>query len=138
MARHLRHRIAQRYPTVTTPIHWEVAKMGRRGPKPKLQWAEAAIIELSSFGAAVVAPAEWCAPVGAKVQVRWGGLVGSVHVRREAHYSRSSGLKLYGIEFADNPSELGKALYEHLVLPQIGLQASGADAGSPAVWTPQP
>ena len=136
MARNLRHRIAQRYPTVTTPIQWEVAKLGRRGPKPKLQWAEAAIIELSAFGAAVVAPAEWAVPVGVRVKVRWGGLEGTVLVRREAHYSRSSGLKLYGVEFADNPSELGKALYEQLILPQLALQ--GAEAGSPAVWTGQP
>ena len=97
MARSLRHRIAPRYPTATTPISWEVPKQGRRGPKPKLQWAEAAIIELSAFGAAVVAPQEWAVPVGGRVQVRWGGLVGTVIVRRAAHYSRSSGLMLYGV-----------------------------------------
>lgn len=138
MARHLRHRIAQRYPTVTTPIEWEVAKMGRRGPKPKLQWAEAAIIELSAFGAAVVAPIEWAVPVGHRVNVRWAGLAGSVLVRRDAHYSRSSGLKLYGVEFADNPSDLARALYEQLIVPQIGAQAAEADRGAPAVWSPSP
>ncbi|MCB0970428.1 MAG: hypothetical protein KDA97_02760 [Acidimicrobiales bacterium] len=128
MARSLRHRIAPRYPTATTPISWEVPKQGRRGPKPKLQWAEAAIIELSAFGAAVVAPQEWAVPVGGRVQVRWGGLVGTVIVRRAAHYSRSSGLMLYGVEFAENPSDLSRALYEHLIVPQIGIHA--ADQGS--------
>ena len=52
-------RIAQRFPVATTPIEWKVPKRRNVTPRSRTMWAEAAVIELSVMGAAIVAPVRW-------------------------------------------------------------------------------
>jgi hypothetical protein len=123
-------RIAQRFSVATTPIEWVVPKRRGLDARSKAVVAEAAIIELSVMGAAIVAPVQWRAVTGSKVQVRWQGHVGLVYIRREVPFRGSAKFALYGAEFADNPSELGRALFEELV-----AQPAAADARHAAAAT---
>ena len=52
-------RIAQRFRVATTPIEWVVPKRRGLDARSKSVLAEAAIIELSVMGAAIVAPLKW-------------------------------------------------------------------------------
>lgn len=137
-----RSRIAQRYPVPTTAITWEVPKRRRGGVSAKRYQAEAAIVEVSLMGAAIVAPERWAAVLGTRVAVRWGEVSGSVVIRRSEPMPGSTDLVRYGVEYLDNPSTLGLALYDRLVVARQHLLptepgAPRLDRGpGPARWTP--
>lgn len=146
-------RIAQRFRVATTPIRWTVPKRKGLDARSKPVSAEAAIIELSVVGAAIVCPLKWCAVTGSKVQIEWEGIAGFVLIRREVPFPGSTKLAMYGVEFADNPSLVGKALFDHLVAEPAaaagarvaaaaaeavigGYEAAPAhDPGQPAMWS---
>ncbi|WP_426571526.1 hypothetical protein [Aquihabitans sp. McL0605] len=111
---------------VTTPITWKVRKRGRT----RLSVAEAAVVQLSVVGAAIVAPDRWEAPVGTRVEVFWEGYAAWVVVRREAPYQDTENFRIYGVEYCDARSELGPAIYDRLV-----VEAQAAPIG-PALWLP--
>lgn len=125
-------RIAQRFRVATTPIEWVVPKRRGLDARSKSVLAEAAIIELSVMGAAIVAPLKWRAVTGTKVQVRWEDKTGLVLVRREVPFPGSSKVAMYGVEFADNPSELGRALFERLVVETAAANDAHAAAAAAA------
>ena len=108
-------RIAQRYRVPTTVIEWAVPRKSWITGGQKLQREQAAIIEVSVVGAAIVAPDDTAVAVGSKLDVYWTGVKGHIIVRRVTRYPGSDDLLLYGVEYADNPSILGAALFEHLV-----------------------
>ena len=108
-------RIAQRYRVPTTPVEWAIPRKSWVTGGQKLHREQAAIIELSVVGAAIVAPDSTALAIGSKVDVYWSGTKGSVIVRRIARYPGSTDLLLFGVEYGDNPSILGTALFEHLV-----------------------
>ena len=108
-------RIAQRFPVATTEVAWLVPKRRGLDARSKPVWTEAAVIEISVMGLAIVCPDKWRAVIGTRVDLRWEGMTGHILVRREAPFPRSTNLVMYGAEFADNPSELGRALFERLV-----------------------
>ena len=127
-------RIAQRFRVATTPIQWVVPKRRGLDARSKSVLAEAAIIELSVMGAAIVCPVKWRAVTGSRVQIEWQGITGYVHIRREVPFPGSNKLALYGVEFADNPSVVGKALFDHLVAgPAAASGARVAAAAAEAV-----
>jgi hypothetical protein len=146
-------RIAQRFRVTTTPIHWLVPKRKGLDARSKLYSTEAAVIELSVMGAAIVCPLKWRAVTGARVQIEWEGITGFVHIRREVPFPGSSKVAMYGVEFADNPSVVGKALFDHLVAEpaaKVGAKVAAAaaeaviggyeeapahDPGQPVMWT---
>jgi len=131
----IRHqRIAQRFRVATTPIRWTVPKRKGLDARSKLVTVEAAVIELSVMGAAIVCPLKWRAVTGSRVQIEWEGITGVVHIRREVPFPGSSKLAMYGVEFADNPSMVGKALFDHLVAgPAAASGARVAAAAAEAV-----
>ncbi len=134
----IRHqRIAQRFPVATTPVEWKVPKRRGANPRSKSVWAEAAIIELSVAGAAVVAPLKWRAITGSKVEVRWGDLSGLVVVRREVAFPRSTTMAMYGVEYADNASPFALNLFERLVV-QPAMDATAREAAASAAVAAQP
>ncbi|MFN8019247.1 MAG: hypothetical protein U0P45_14150 [Acidimicrobiales bacterium] len=108
-------RIAQRYRVPTTPVQWDVPKKSWITGGSKLHREQAAVIEVSVVGAAIVAPDTTALGIGSKVEVYWNGTKGNIIVRRVARYPGSTDLLLFGVEYADNPSILGTALFEHLV-----------------------
>jgi hypothetical protein len=122
-------RIAQRFRVATTPIEWLVPKRRGLDARSKVVVAEAAVIEMSVMGAAIVCPLKWRAVTGSRVEVRWEGMSGLVLVRREVPFPGSTKVAMYGVEFADNPSELGKAMFDALVVEPAGV----ADARVAAV-----
>jgi hypothetical protein len=122
-------RIAQRFQVATTPIEWLVPKRRGLDARSKPVVAEAAVIELSVMGAAIVCPLKWRAVTGTRVEVRWEGLTGLVLVRREVPFPGSTKVAMYGVEFADNPSELGRAMFERLV----AVPGAAADARVAAI-----
>lgn len=127
-------RIAQRFRVATTPIRWMVPKRKGLDARSKLVTAEAAVIELSVVGAAIVCPLKWRAVTGTRVQIEWEGITGFVVVRREVPFPGSSKLAMYGVEFSDNPSLVGKALFDHLVAePAAAAGARVAEAAAEAV-----
>jgi hypothetical protein len=139
-------RIAQRFPVATTPIEWKVPKRRGATPRSKTVWAEAAVIELSVMGAAVVAPIRWRALKGSKVEARWEGHEGVLIIRREVPFPGSESMALYGCEYADNASPLATELFERLVV-QAAMAATAreaalrgaaaaepADVPGPGVW----
>jgi len=133
----IRHqRIAQRFPVATTPVEWKVPKRRGANPRSKSVWAEAAIIELSVMGAAVVAPLKWRALTGTKVEVRWQGLSGLVVIRREVPFPNSTTMAMYGVEYADNASAFAHELFERLVV-QPAMSATAADAAATAAVAQQ-
>lgn len=141
-------RIAQRFRVATTPIRWMVPKRRGLNARSKPVLAEAAIIELSVMGAAIVSPLKWRALVGSKVEVEWQGRTGLVVVRREVPFPGSTTLAMYGVEYAENASPLGKALFETLVIEagkaaraEVAAEQSAAavrepsrSGAGPAVW----
>jgi len=134
-------RIAQRHAVPTTPIQWKVVRRRKRGNPTKLVLAEAAIVEVSVMGAAIVAPAKWEAFVGTRVEVFWENLSGVVTVRRVSAFGGSSELYLYGVEYAGNNTPLGMALYDRLVLnpvppPVADMTPAPTPAPSPPVADP--
>jgi hypothetical protein len=118
MAVFRRERIATRYPSATTPIGWMIPKRRRWG---NASWdpvaAEGAIVEVSLTGAAIVAPNRYFAPIGYRSRVVWGDHSGEVVIRRSAPYQGSSSLTLYGVEYVEQPSALGRALFDELTDP---------------------
>lgn len=130
-------RIAQRFPVATTPIEWKVPKRRNVTPRSRTAWAEAAIIELSVMGAAIVAPVKWRPIRGSKVEVRWEGRTGIVVVRREAPFPGSTTMALYGVEYADNHAALALDLFERLVV-QAAMAATARDAEMGRVPAPIP
>ncbi len=118
-------RIAQRFSVVTTPIWWKVPKRRGLTARSKPVLAEAAIIEVSIMGAAIVAPLRWRAVVGSRVEVQWEDQTGFVLIRREVPYPNSTTLALYGVEYADNGSPLAKALFERLVIEALEAAEPG-------------
>lgn len=127
-------RIAQRFRVPTTPIHWHVAKRKGLDARSKLLVVEAAVIEISVMGAAIVCPLKWRAVTGSRVEIEWEGIRGHVHIRREVPFPGSTKLAMYGVEFADNPSLVGKALFDHLVAePAAAAGARVAAAAAEAV-----
>jgi hypothetical protein len=133
-------RIAQRYTVATTPIRWKIPKRKGLHARSRAVPAEAAIVELSIMGAAVVCPLKWRAVVGSKVEIEWEGQKGLAVVRREAVYPRSTTVALYGIEWAESSTALAGALFDRLVMePSAKATASGAsDAPPPQAWAPAP
>jgi hypothetical protein len=125
-----KQRLAQRYELPTTPIQWKVA---RRGRSSRLVRVEAALVELSVMGAAIVAPAKQVAPVGAQVEVFWEGISGWVVVRRSDAYRGSAAFTIHGVEFCDGRSPLGPTMFERLVV-EPGEAARAAAAARPAIW----
>ena len=77
--------------------------------------AEAALIEVSIMGAAVVAPDRWEAYVGTRVEIFWEDFSAWVIVRRATSYHGAAGLVVYGVEYADTRAPLGVALYDRFV-----------------------
>ena len=126
-----KQRLAQRHEVPTTPILWKVKRRGR-ATLSRLVLAEAAVVEVSVMGAAIVAPDRWEAPVGSRVEVYWEGMSALVVVRRSAPYAGSSSLILYGVEYCDARSALGPALYERLVLD--APTPPGPGMPPPVVW----
>jgi hypothetical protein len=120
-----RARLAPRFQVRTTPIRWWVPKAKRRASKPVL--AEAAVIEVSVVGAAIVCPNDWAPVVGTRVEASWGDVRGTVIIRRAVPYPGSAALTLYGVEYGEQRSALGMALYERLVVDAGALQVP-ADA----------
>jgi hypothetical protein len=130
-----RQRLAPRYAVRTTPIRWWVPKAKGRASKPVL--AEAAVVELSVVGAAIVSPNTWAAVVGTRVEASWGEYRGTLLIRRAVPYPGSSSLTLYGVEFGEQRSALGLALYEHLVVAAgLAELADGATNTPPAATLP--
>lgn len=127
-------RIAQRFRVTTTPITWTVPKRKGLDARSKAVTAEAAVIELSVMGAAIVCPVKWRAVTGSRVEIEWAGIRGHVYIRREVPFPGSKNLAMYGVEFADNPSVVGKALFDHLVAePAAAAGARVAAAAAEAV-----
>ena len=108
-------RIAERYRVVTTPVRWKVARRRRNPTRAKFSVVDAAVVEVSVLGAAIVCPAKWEAFVGTRVEVYWQGLTGTAFVHRAAPYPGSKDLVLYGIEWVDNPAVMGQALLDMFV-----------------------
>lgn len=133
-----KQRLAQRYEIPTEPIHWKVARRGR----PRLTRVEAAVVELSVMGAAVVAPKKCEAPVGAQVEVFWQGIAGWVVIRRTDAYRGSDTFVIHGVEFVDAArSPLGPTMFERLVVEPADARAKAEAAAppvpgvtAPAVW----
>ena len=124
-----RERIAQRNQVPTTEILWKVPRRGRGSARRKLHLVEAAVIEVSIMGAAIVCPEKWEAPVGGRTQVFWAEVSGWVAIRRAVPYPHADGLMLYGVEYVENPSQLGLAFYDRLVAPQANVRPA------PIPWT---
>ncbi|MCU1371575.1 MAG: hypothetical protein JWO77_2769 [Ilumatobacteraceae bacterium] len=123
-------RIAQRFSVATTPIEWVVPKRRGLDARSKAFRTEAAIIEVSVMGIAIVCPVAWRAVTGTKVKVHWEDQTGLVYIRREVPFRGSTKLALYGAEFADNPSELGRALFERLVAEPAAADTRHAAAAA--------
>ena len=109
--------------------------------------AEAAIIEISLMGVAIVAPDRWGVVVGNKLEVFWEDQVGWVWIRRMHSFPGSTKLMQYGAEYADPNSQLAAALYERYVNAPLVAKAQAAqrvrDAtkdqpvdrlGTPSMW----
>lgn len=109
-------RIAQRFTVATTPVRWKIPRRRGLNARSKAVQAEAAVVELSVMGAAIVCPLKWRAVVGSKVEVEWEGHRSTVVVRREAPYPGSTTVALYGVEWTDSNATLAKALFERLVM----------------------
>ena len=108
-------RLAQRYKVRTTPIQWNVITKGRVATSSRLKRADAAIIEVSVIGAAIVATDRQLVPLGARVQIFWGGMTGWVRIRRAARYPGSADLVLFGVEYDEPNSPIGAAIFAALV-----------------------
>ena len=93
---------------------------------------QAALIEVSVMGAAIIAPEKWELTPGNRTEVTWEDFTGLVVVRRCAPYARKEGLYIYGVEYCDGRSLLGPALYDNLVvIPGAAQPPLPEDPGEP-------
>ena len=125
-----KQRLAQRHEVPSTPIMWKVPRRGRTSRRTHV--VEAAVVEVSVMGLAVVAPSRWEPGLGSRVEVYWEDLAGLVLVRRAAKFRGSSDFYVYGVEHCDGRSPLGPALYDRLVVERAAEMAAAAEAAEAA------
>lgn len=117
-----RKRIARRYEVHSIPVKWKIPKRRSSGlVRAKPVKTTGAVVELSIIGAGIVCPTTYEAMVGQRLWVQWNDVTGWVIVRRVLPYERAPGLVFYGVEYAESPSALGKALFDHGVGEREGL-----------------
>lgn len=109
-------RLSERHPVPTTPILWKVPKRRVTGGMNRPAFTDAAVIDISTVGAAIVCPKPWIAQVKDIVDIQWNGMEGQVKVRRVTNIAGSDTLMLYGVEFTSaTAAVLGAAMFEALM-----------------------